>query len=172
MNKEDLKMDIKVNGLSINAQVKSLNKDTTVSQAQTLLKNRHDGYDTIAARLSTGEDVLILTRSSQKFQNFDQLQVDGQKAQILFTENEKNTNAECNTVGGVMSGLGAGAALGFVGLILASGMGDRFAVSGKMLGAVVGGGAVAMATVGLLGETAPARKAPNDTLTNSISQVK
>lgn len=165
-------MDIKVNGLNINAQVKVLNKDTSVSQAQTLLNNRADGYDTIAATLATGEDVLILTRSSQQFKNFDQLQVDGQKAQIHFTENEKNTTAECNTVGGTMSGLGAGAMLGFFGLMIASGMGDRFAVSGKMLGAVVGGGAVAMASVGLYSETSPARKAPNDMLTNSISQNK
>ena len=88
-----LNNSIFLNGSKIQAKIKVLDPQVNLEQANSLTKNRKDGYDTIGGKLE-GKDVLVLAKHQKGILNSDQLQVNGKRLEVSFVENEKNTKHE------------------------------------------------------------------------------
>lgn len=137
---------ITLNGSSMDAKIKVL--DVSQREAKNLVDSRKDGYDTIGATID-GKDVILLAKHNKGILTTDQLQINGQRAEIKFVENEMNTKKEFieqegfmvipmtagSALFGTLLGAGAEAAIKGVGSAkgIAIGIGASLALCGSAL---------------------------------------
>lgn len=92
-------------GFSINSndpgvRVKLLKQGVSLEEAKQVLGDdssgdkTRDGYDTYGVKLSSGRDALVLSQKVFQADKSDKVIVNGEKAQVVFTENEINTAVE------------------------------------------------------------------------------
>lgn len=121
-------MNVSINGKKLDAKVVPLRSGFMPSEVKSYLDKNKDGYDSYMAKVG-GRDFLVLGKGYKELKAQDHLQIDGQRAQVEFLEQEANTAGEgakkgifsLGGIGKTLLGGAAGLAGGFGALALFGG---------------------------------------------------
>lgn len=86
-------MNVSLNGKKLDARVVPLRAGFLASEVKAYLERNRDGYDSYMVKVG-GRDFLVLGKGYQELKAADNLQIDGQRVQVEFLEQEANTAGE------------------------------------------------------------------------------